>query len=507
MAIDIGKILPITSTVDDTSTSGIDLVGTLLTSNVLIPYNATQKLLSFKSAQLVGDFFGLTSEEYLFAVKYFLAWDNSTIKPKFLNCARYVDANAQAYTRGGIVGIDQLAALQAVTAGILELHFNGATQNLTGIDLSTATSLSDVASLIETKIQAGTLTAGTCTYSSLTKAFTISDGLTAGTSTVGFTIDATGTGLGTLLALTESKGAVLSQGSIVLTPTETMEGILTVTRNWVSFTTLENLSGEVGYTRAIAFAKWANDKSNRYAYMAWSSETNLIIPGNTSDMFTTIATYDYASVVPLYNKVDHAAFFMGLGAATDYTAINGTISFASKTQAGLPVSADTDSAFDALIAKGVNFYANFTSANDSFRFSENGKITGIFKWVDNFNNQVWLADQVQINEASLLNAVNKLDYGTEGQQLLTATLVTVMKKALINGVSQVGNVFDDAQKAILKQQAGVSIDSNLSDFGYYIQITPPSPSLKANRPSMKSRIWYTNNGSFYSIDNNLTFVN
>lgn len=507
MSVSIDKILPITSNVVDTSTSGIDLVGTLLSKNVLIPFNATQKVLSFTSTTLVGDFFGLTSAEYLFAAKYFNSWDNSTSKPKFLNVARYVDENIAPYTRGGIVGIDQLSALQAITAGVLTLKFNGVTTSITAINLSTGASLSDIASLIQTALRPTLSATATCTYSSTTQAFTISNADASGTATVDYTVDVSGVGLGTLLKLTVSKGSVLSQGSADLTPTENMEGILTVTRNWTSYTTLWDVSTESGYAEGLELAKWANDKNNKFVYILWSSETNLEIPGNTSHIANTIATYDYASVSIIYNLVDHAAFYMGMGASIDYTALNGTISFASKTQSGLSVSCDTDSAFDALIANNVNFYANFTSANDSFRFSENGKISGIFKWLDNFYNQRWLSDQVQINEAALLGAVNKLDYGQDGQSLLKATLITVMKKAIFNGVSQVGNTFDDAQAAILKQEAGIDITGDLSGFGYYIKLTPPAPSLRANRPPMSTQIWYTDNGSFYSINNVVTYVN
>ena len=507
MAINISKILPITSNVVDTSATGIDLVGTLLSKNELIPFNTTQQVLSFTSSALVGEFFGLTSEEYLFATKYFLSWDNSTSKPSFLNVARYVDSTINAYTRGGIVAIDQLAALQAVLVGTLELNFNGTTQTISGIDLSTGTSLSEIAALIQTQIQLGTLTTGTCTYSSITQAFTISDGIADGTSTVEYTIDDTGVGLGSILKLTESTGAVLSQASLALTPTETMEAIIAITRNWVSYTTLWDVSTEVGYAEALELAKWANDKSNRYIYFLWSSETNLTISGNTSHIANSIETYDYASVCIMYNLVDHASFFMGMGASIDYTALNGTISFASKTQSGLTISANTDGEFDALIANGVNFYANFASANDSFRFSENGKVTGIFKWIDNLYNQIWLSDQIQISEATLLGAVNKLDYGTEGQQLLRATIVSVMKKAIYNGVAQTGNEYDDAETAILKVEAGIDITPDLENIGYYIKITPPTSSTRANRPAMALQIWYTNNGSFYSISNVLTYVN
>ena len=508
MSVNIDKILPITSSVVDTSSSGIDLVGTLLSKNPLIPFNATQKILSFTSIDLVSAFFGSTSDEYKFATNYFNSWDGSPSKPKFLNIARYVDYAIAPYTRGGALTFDKLATLIAITSGTLVLKFNGVTTTINTINLSTATSFSSVASLLQTAIRASAIGAlATVTYSSLTQSFTISNGDIGGTATVDYVIDGSGIGLGSLLLLTQNKGAVLSQGLLGLTPTQNMDGILAVTRNWVSYTQVWDVSQEVGYAEAIELAKWANDKQNRYAYFLWSSETNLTIPGNTSHIVTTINQYAYSSIAYVYNSYNHAGFFMGIGASVDYNGLNTTISFASKQQSGLLTSCNTDSEFDALIANGVNFYVDFSSANDHFRFSENGKITGIFKWMDNFYNQVWLADQVQLAEAVLLRSVPKVDYGTTGQALLKASLTTVMQKALLNGTSQTGNIFDDAQRAILKNQAGIDIADILTSSGYYIKLTPPQSSQRANRPAMGTQIWYTNNGSFYSINNNLTFVN
>jgi hypothetical protein len=105
-----------------------------------------------------------------------------------------------------------------------------------------------------------------------------------------------------------------------------------------------------------------------------------------------------------------------------------------------------------------------------------------------------------------LASVGKLDYGQIGQNLLKASVIDVMNKGLTNGVVQTGKTFDEAQKAILKQQAGIDISGLLTNNGYYIKITPPAPSDRANRPAMKLQLWYANNGGFFTIDNTNTYI-
>lgn len=506
MAISLDKIISITNAVIDVSTTGLDLVTTVLTKNQLIPNNTTQSVLPFTSAELVGEYFGLTSDEYKFATSYFKGYDNSPSKPRFIRFARYIDTALAPYIRGGMVGIDKLNTLKAVTAGSLALLFDGATVNVTNIDLSSATSLSNVASLLQTEIRQSTLTNATVVYDSITEAFTISNAVTSGTSTVGYVIDSTGIGLGSLLKLRQTDGVVLSQGSINLTPAENMEKILTVTKNWYSFTTLWNVSTEVGYIEFLALANWCNSKFPKYNYIAWSNEANMEILNNNSQMKYALDEYNYAGVSIVYNNYTHSAFFGGMMAGVDYTGTNTTILLSDKQQNGLEVSANNDTSYEALVQKKVNFYGNFNSANSEFRLSCNGYITGDYKFMDNQANNAWLADQIQIAEATLLANVGKLDYGSVGQSLLKSSLIDVMNKGLTNGVIQTGKTFDEAQKSILKQQAGLDISEILTNNGYYIKITPPAPSERANRPAMKVQIWYANNGGFFTINNTNTYI-
>lgn len=61
--------------------------GTLVMSGLLLTDNALQpfpQLLSFPGADEVGEYFGVDTEEYRLATKYFLGFDNSYRKPE--NC-------------------------------------------------------------------------------------------------------------------------------------------------------------------------------------------------------------------------------------------------------------------------------------------------------------------------------------------------------------------------------------------------------------------------------------
>ena len=355
MAISLDKIISITNAVIDVSTTGLDLVTTVLTKNSLIPNNTTQSVLPFTSAELVGEYFGLSSDEYIFANSYFKSYDNSPSKPRFIRFARYIDTAIAPYIRGGIVGIDKLSVLKAVTAGSLALVFDGATVNVTTIDLSSATSLSNAASLLQTEIRQSTLTNATVVYDSTTEALTISNAVTSGTSTVGYVVDSTGIGLGSLLKLRQTDGAVLSQGSVDLTPAENMEKILAVTKNWYPFTNLWNVSTEVGYVEFLALAKWCNDKFPKYNYIAWSNEANMEVLNNNATMKYALDQYNYSGVSVVYNNYTHAAFFGGMIAGVDYTGTNTTILLSDKQQGGLAVSANSDTSYEALIQKESEF--------------------------------------------------------------------------------------------------------------------------------------------------------
>lgn len=417
------------------------------------------------------------------------------------------------YTRGGTLFLSDLAVLQAITSGTLTVNFNSVPVALTSINLSTATSFSQVASIVQTKLQLQ-IAAGTVTYDSLTQAFTISNGDLSGTSTVSY---CSNSALAAAMKVEESTGAILSQGSPALTVAQNLNNVIAITKNWTSFTNLFDLPDAPNYDYQFAFCDWVIANPG-YIYMLWTTEPNLLIPNNQSNIaYAMVAqglatlnadgsiTYN-ATMMPNFGEVDIAAFCMGMGASVDYTQLDATINFAGKSQVGLLPLVTTNTEYDALIAKSFNFYGEFNSKASTYNFTENGTIGGPFKFVDNVYNQIWLDDAIQNEIAVLIQTIKRLPNNQSGYSLLKNTVNSVMLDALDNGVAETGNQFDATQRAALIQQAGYDITPQLTNTGYVIQVTPATPAERVQRAPVKGKVWYSNGGAINTIDFVVTFV-
>ena len=246
MSINANRLVNITPRVISGGSADLETNGLILTANALI--SADSPAMEVKSAQETGLFFGYESAEYNAAVQYFSGVTNQRKSIKTLYFGRDLTAAGSGWIRGGKA--PTLASLQAVTNGGFDVEISGTVQNVSGLDLSGASSFSDVATLIT----AG-LTGATVTYNSNLKVFVITVTATGATSTIGYgSAPSSGTDLSDLLGLTEAGGAVLSQGNAALTIAENMDKITTVTRNFVGFTTLTEATDD----NAKAYAAWAD---------------------------------------------------------------------------------------------------------------------------------------------------------------------------------------------------------------------------------------------------------
>lgn len=503
MSISIDNLIVVNGTVVAPVTTGFIPAGNFLTKSALIPWNDTQCVLSFSNADAVGEFFGYSSDEYTYSLNYFNSYDTTTNIPPFLLFSRRVDAAIAPYTRSGIVNTSaQLAALKAITSGSITFIFDSTSEALTGINLSSANSFSDVADIVETALQEEIATA-TVTYDSTTQAFTASNGVTSGTSTVGYCPAST---LATAMKLTEATGSVLSQGSPSLTVAQNMVKVLNVTRNWVGLSTIYDAATTSPYTEALAICSWVTSKQYRYVYVMWTQESNLLVPGNTSNIMTEIDNNQYSGVVPLYGTQAHAGFWLGIGGSINYSQLNGSLSFAYKTQAGLAPSITTDAEYEALTEKSVNYYGQFASASQRYNLTEEGLITGIYKFVDNVYNQNWLAVTLQESSASFLASARKVSYTKKGRDQLKVIANEVCQFGVRNAVIEAGNEFDQQQRNILIQQAGFDITPNLTNAGYFIKVPAVDPSVRANRGPQPIYLWYSNGGSVLRLTYNTALV-
>lgn len=510
MSVPLNVLIPVTGTVVNPGFTGITTAMTVLTTNQLIPSNATQSVLQFNSLALVGAYFGLNSNEYACAVNYFQSSTIASITPPFINFALYVNAATAPYTRGGSGPV--LATLQGITSGSLIVNFEGAPTTISSVNLSSETSLSDIATSIQGLLIIAGLTDATCTYNSLTNAFQISDGVNG--DTVAYCGSSS---LAAAMLLEQANGAILSQGhSAALSPAVNMNNIIAITTNWTSFTNLF-ANDTSPYATQIGLANWAVSQNNQYVYVLWDNEVNLTTEVNTGSVAAGLVTAGLGTYVsnqitynvpisPWYGTVNLATFIGGMGASIAWNQLNSTISFASKTQAGLPASVTSLIAYDNVLANGFNCYAQFNSQAQSYTFTENGSIGGIYVYLDNFYNQVWLANQLQNAVANMFASNGKLPNNSAGYQILKATLDAAMQAAVFNGTAQPGNTFTGTEAATLKQQAGYDITPTLTAQGYVIQIVPVTPSQRATRTPPVTNIWYSNGGSINTLPINLIYV-
>jgi hypothetical protein len=137
----------------------------IITQNTALPPGVVAEFSGSQMASSVSSYFGATSEEYKRASAYAGFVSKSISSPTLISFARWVNT-AIAPSVIGDTTTKNLAALQAVTAGTLSVLDGTSVIPISSINLSTATTLTQVASLIQTALRTalvGTISAPTLT--------------------------------------------------------------------------------------------------------------------------------------------------------------------------------------------------------------------------------------------------------------------------------------------------------------------------------------------------------
>jgi hypothetical protein len=396
------------------------------------------------------------------------------------------------------IAVGQTLTGTSITAGTL------ITAQLTGTAGGVGTyRISGAQQSIASEAMTGVATAPLVTYDSLSGAFVITSGITGTPSTAAF---ATGT-LAASLLLTLATGAVLSQGAAAASPSGFMEGIVALTENWFSFTTAFDPDGGSGNTVKQAFAAWKNLHPNRYAYVCWDTDVNS--RSNPPQASTLGAILPAASdsgtfLISELTDLNQAAFVMGAAAAIDFQALNGRITFAFKSQAGLTSDVSTATAAVNLggnpqvIGSFGNGYNYFGAVGTNFLWLQRGTVTGPFKWFDSYANQVWWNNLLQNALLSFLNNSKSVPFNDAGAGLIEQALADPIQSGLDFGAAAPGAI-SQAQIAEVNQAAGANVASTLQTQGVYLQVLQQSSIVRSNRGPWAITLWYLDRGSVQSI--------
>ena len=334
----------------------------------------------------------------------------------------------------------------------------------------------------------------------------------------------------TVLRLTPALGAtiqplgmsnVAGQGVPFQTPAGWMDSITRKTQNWACFATAfepDAVNPATGIRQnAIKqqFAAWTNSQLNNYMYCCWDNDATAAGPasGGSGSLGRILDTALTSGTAPIYSPLlaadgvtsgvttgrNLAMFTMGVVAAIDFNRLNGRKTLAFRGQTGITPDITDGGIAKNLEANKYNYYGIWTTANDLFRFLYPGSVSGPYKWIDSYVNQIWMNNGFQLALMELLTQVGSIPYNQVGYTMIKAACQDVINRALNFGAIRTGVTLSQAQINEVNNMAGVQIDGILNSQGYYLQVSDADPQVRANRGTPPCTFWYMDGGSVQRI--------
>lgn len=435
----------------------------------------------YSNADAVGNDYGTTSEKYKFAQIYFNGFTDSTVKPSALFISKYSAVDSTAKLTGASLRSMSLDQLKAIT-GAISVTIDGVLKTGT-IDLSAATSFSNAATLIATALTAAV------TFDTQLQSFVIASSITGATSSISFATGAAAEAL----ALTELTGAQLDNVTTVDTATKAMKRLTNYTLNLSTIVAETSTALNDNIQKEIA--TWVSLQNHRYWLVVWKeTKTETLV------FKSWVEANNVADATVVKGDFEHAALCAGYAASLNFSELNGrtTMDFRS-TSTLAPSVTDVDEA-NELDSAGVAYYGAFATANDRFIFLRNSIVSGEFKWVDAYLNQIYLNSQLQLAQITGLIANKSIPYNEVGKSKVRASAQDPINEMLDFGGIQTGVILSEQQKSIINNEAGVDAATIIFNQGYYLMIRDATAQVRAARGSFPIKLWYADGGSVHSIN-------
>lgn len=361
--------------------------------------------------------------------------------------AQAFDTDQAGYLKTGALA--DVATFQAVTDGSFAISIDGVSADLTLLNFSTATDLDDVATIIQTALQA----VGTGGFTAATAV--IEDGtlrVTSGTTGDGSTVSvlepvspATGTDIsgsgflnGTLdVAFTVpgyTPGDLVSELDLIAEAARCSGSFV---YGWALDAAYRDSADQV------AAGQWAQA---RVAVMPLVSNSPLAWdPNSTSDLGPQIETLGLYRAWPYYH--DRVEFYpdmalLALMLSVNYAQRNSTITAKFKDLVGIPTVGLSQTQWTTLESKGYN---TFTLTGNTARVQREGTTGNVAWYMDDVVNLDNYVEELQVAEYNVFLRNGKVPYNTVGQALLEDALQQVSERYVFNGTLSDRRVLDDTQ--------------------------------------------------------------
>lgn len=447
----------------------VDANGLMLTDNELIPVGKVQ---SFYQDSDISALLGSESKEFLAGQQYFNGYDNSSVIPGELLMYRLVTAPVAGYLLSGSLKGVTLSSLKAIPAGAITLTVDGTSVTSASIDLSSATSFSDIADEIETGIGASKVSVE---WLSIANRFIIRSATTGSTSEVSY---ASAGSLATGLKLTQATAAIVSAGSAAVSMTDMMDSITNSNQNWIPFESLVDLDED----QNTELCAWTNAQNSRFVFVYHESSAEATIPNNPDCFFQkVVVTNGYEGIFPIYGSYLYGTMPLAYSGSIDFARTNGRVSFKFRAFSGLAPNVTDLATAKALKSNGYNFYGAYSLNKTMKQYASDGAISGKFLWLDSFIDQVWINANLVSAYAELFTDNQSYAFNANGYGAVQAATIDPAELAVTFGAIQKGVTLDASQIRRVNNTVGKDISSILYSQGWYLNIPTQTGAARIDR--------------------------
>ncbi|REF28685.1 uncharacterized protein DUF3383 [Xenorhabdus cabanillasii] len=458
--------------------------GNSLALNALfITKNTPQAMLgvkAFGSAEQVAEIFGTKSKEHESAQVYFAGFVGSTTRPETLYIASMVTSAQGAKLVGSKVPLRDFNHIPQGLA--LDIDGKRHAVTITPADIKSYSALADA-------VSASLAKTGTCKYDVTSRTFSI-EGATKGVAgTISF-----GSGeLAEYMGLTEAAGAQQNDGLNADTIDELMPRITKSVNNFVSVMAIGDFSSD----EKLSISKWVTLQNDCYVHVLYSFSQEMAALEAISN---TIRESDIGGTCLMYGDHTHGAFACTYAASLNFNELNGRATFAFRRQEGLKPTVTDKTLADELLRFGWNFYGAYGTANDRFVFVNKGTISGKFKWLDSYVNQVYLNSQLQLALMTMLTSFKSIAYNEVGRATHRAAIQDPINQMRNFGGIQRGIALSEQQKKQINTEAGFDAAAQINAEGWCVRIGETPAQTRGLRKSMPLKLWYADGGSVQQVE-------
>lgn len=497
MAIKMSRYVRIISSVTGANAVAQQkLVGRRFTTDPRVPVG---RIISVQQGG-AEDYFGASSPEAAFARQYFgYISPAPASQASELQFAAYPDV-ARPPRIYGYPAKTALATFQGVTTGVLNITIAGQVYNLTAIDLSGTSSLTEVASTVTAAIitAAGANPTATVTYDAVDGVFTVT-----GSATGPDTIKVDPSPLADMLGI-QGAQAVSSPGSNAMTPLEAFLAAEQVTDSFGTVT----WGTAIELADALPVAEYVAGENVKYqAY--WSVDDT-----NADDWYSAmIGMASNGLVLNLTSGEYKEALPQAVMAATDYDRVNAAINYMFR-QAGTTFTADVtdDTMADFYDARRVNYYGQTSNAGQNISFFQRGYLMGGATAPLDMSvhaNEQWLKAYLKAQLMFLFLVTNRIPANLDGRGMVMGIVQGGIDKALRNGTIIVGKTLTELQKVAIIQGSGDPLAwYDVQNNGYWAtsEVTQETDESGTTMYVVKYTLFYSKGDSVRKIDGSHNLV-